>query len=295
MCYIKDNVAGTDTYMTEFNDGAQTHRASADKDWSAQEVRTIRVRADDLQITLYVRYVEALHYASAWFNRHATWHGLYAQGYDAARFDNFIILPRGTGLERVCYDDFTGANGTSLSGRALDEGGLVWIQYSGVWQIQGNEADINITTFGRLLVESGVSNCWVESKVTVNADNRGNGLTLRQAASLDFWPFYISTGVAGSDTFLNRLVGGVLTTIVSADNDWGAAPQTRYLEAELEGATINCYVNGTQVLTTAVATDHQTATVHGLYSYGDGASRFDQFRVTEIPALGEYDAALDSF
>jgi hypothetical protein len=300
MCYIKGAVAGVDSYMTEFNDGVQTHRASADNDW-ADQARNIRVREDDEQITFYVDYVEVLHYAVAWFNKHATWHGLYAQSYDAARFDNFIILPRGTGLTRICYDDFTHSNGTGLDTTTTEEGALAWVEYAGDWDIQTNEAccATAVADVSRALIESAVSDAWIEARVFLaTAGVKHQGLVFRMSADTgggpNQWVFVSTTGVAGIDTYLREYNDGATTNRATADIDPASA--RIYFTAQCLGDDITCYMGGTQVLQYLTGIVNQTATKHGLYQwYNDNNARWDQFRVTKIPALGEYDAALDSF
>ncbi len=295
--HIRDGTAGVDTYLVESIDGAITTRASSDQDWTAA-AHNLRVRCDDEQITIYGDYVEVAHFATAWFNKHATWHGLFAYSSDDIRFDNFIVLPRGTGLTRIAYDAFTDINGTSLDAHAMDEGGLAWVERNKDWDIQGNEARCIAGVWGQAYVESGVSDCWVTARVLLAGNNSRQGILIRASAptgaNRNQWEIYHEAGVAGVDTKLTQRINAVATDRILADMD--PAIGRHYLSARCLAQSIAIYLDGALVGTYNSATFNETATEHGLWeNTADANARWDQFRITEIPALGEYDAALDSF
>lgn len=298
-CQTRSGIAGNDTYITERNDGASTIRAQADID-PTTATHNIRVRADDEEITLYIDYVETVHYGSAWFNRHATWHGMYANASDGARFDNFIILPRGTGLTRIYYDSFTGANGTNLPAHAMDEGGLTWVQTAGAdFEIQTNEArEANAIADSDCYAVTTVSDIWNCARVLLPTNSHYEGLVFRKSADTgggdNKWTFVAAPGVAGVDTYIYEYDNGVQTARASSDQDYTAGTRY-YLEVEADGQTINGYEDGNLAVTHGTASFNETAVWHGIHEQtGNNTVRWDQARVTEIPA-GEYDAAIDIF
>ena len=295
--YIASGIAGNDTILSETIDGAVTVRANADNDWTVDTTYNIRVRLDGVQITMYVDYVEALHYATAWFNADAPHHGLFASNHATAQFDNVLVLPRGTGLTRIAFDSFTDGNDTSLDAHAMDEGGLDWDEHNGNWDIQGNEANVD-SSFAQALAVTEVSNIWVSARVLLVTDTKPQGVLFRKGpdtnGSDNHWLYHIASGIAGIDTWLAEVDDGVQTFRATADGDYVAATRY-YLQVYANGQTITGYVDGTQRGTFGAATFNELATWHGLYSHtADTGARWDQFRVTEIPAFGEYDQTLDN-
>lgn len=100
ICVIGMGLApGFDTFIIEVNNGVPTTRVAAAIGYTAETDYHLRVRATGNMITFYVNYAEVAHYAAATFNNTATWHGMYSGGDSAVLFDNFLILPRGTGGE----------------------------------------------------------------------------------------------------------------------------------------------------------------------------------------------------
>lgn len=100
LCVIGMGLApATDTWIIEVNNGVTTTRASAAVGYTAETAYHLRVRATGDDITFYVNYTERAHYGTAVFNQTAVWHGLYSGADANALFDDFLILPRGTGGE----------------------------------------------------------------------------------------------------------------------------------------------------------------------------------------------------
>ena len=293
--YIASGIAGNDTILSETIDGAVTVRANADNDWTVDTTYNIRVRLDGVQITMYVDYVEALHYATAWFNADAPHHGLFASNHATAQFDNVLVLPRGTGFTRICFDSFTGINGTSLDAHAMDEGGLTWRERVGDWDIQGNEAACDAVNLSTADVESGVFNAWVSARLFL-ATAGWIGLAIRKSADTvggrNEWLPQI-TQAAGIDAYLTEVDDGVHINRASADTDIFAFGTRYYMQVDCDGVSITVYIDGVQTLQFLAATFNQTATWHGLLSNEHPDHRFDQFRVTNKPTFGEYDQTLD--
>jgi hypothetical protein len=291
---LATNRAAVDTWILEDNDGSNTIRSSADIDWNS-DPRHLRGRADDQELTFYIDYVERLHYASAWFNRHATWHGIGAGLSTDNRYDNFLLKPRGTGLTRICYDSFTDPDGTSLDVHVMDEGGLTWVEDVGNWQIIGNEADPDNTANAIAYIESGVSDCWICDRSLNSIFS--NGLVFRKSADtgggVNHWIYWIRQN-AGVDSVLQEFDDGVQTNRFLGDTDAFVAGTRYYIEMEALGQSLIAYVDGTQRANFALASFNETATWHGLFLPGSTDHRADQFRVTEI-ATPEYDAAIDIF
>jgi len=297
LLYLNGNTAGNDTFITEVNDGVGTVRAQADNDWADNTTYNLRARFDGSQITFYVDYVQVGNYITAWFNRHATHFGLWSNAIDAARFDNFIVLPRGSGLTRIAYDSFTDPNGTSLDAHTMDEGGLAWVEELANWDIQTNEANADAAPAKAYAITT-MYNGWVCCRYLAQTGSQYGGIVFRKSADTgggdNEWQYVIAPGLAGVDTLIREINNGAIVTRATADGDYVATTRY-YLEVDCDGQTITGYVDGTQRGTYATATFNQTAIRHGIMALGDAAARWDQWRVTNRPTLGEYDSALDSF
>jgi hypothetical protein len=293
---VQGNTAGNDTFIYEVLDGAVTARASADNDWADNTTYNLRGRFDNEEITFYVDHTEEGHYASAWANRHATWFGLYADNETDARFDNTLTLYRGTGSQRICYDSFTDAIGTSLDAHVMDEGGLTWVEDVGNWQISGaNEAQPDNTAQANAYVETGVSDCWICAR-TLNSLTV-SGLVFRKSPDTgggrNQWEYWIRNN-AGTDVVIRQLENGVFTNRFAADTDAFALATRYYMEMQAEGQSLAGFVDGVARGTYGAASFNETATRHGLYQPSNTLDRADQFRVTEL-GTPEYDAAIDIF
>lgn len=198
-------------------------------------------------------------------------------------------------------DEITGANGTPLDGRVLTYApGMLWIEDGGVWTIQGGQAVSTAVADSILYVQSGLADCWPEVPVVIGADGVGGGFVLRKSidtgGNRNEWRFYIQTGIAGNDTFLEEVDNGVVTVKAQADNDW--VQGTFDLRVRLDGQQITCYVNEVEVLHLVGAGFNETATWHGLYCHDTAQITFGSTREFIILPRGPtaaIDAALDSF
>lgn len=292
---IQGNTGGNDTLIDQVIDSAVTNVAAADDDWADDTTYKMKVRAYDEEITLYVNDVEEVHEPSAWFNKHATWHGVYADNDAAATFDELLTLPVGSGLLRVCYDSFDVAENLNI--HTTDEGALDWVIDVGTWADDGAEADPDGTANAHCHVVTDAANAWVEARIFVaNADHL-YGIKTRQSADTmgggNYW--YVAIGdIAGNDERIAYSLDGGFTVVAQADTDNYGSPNRYYLQVRVRDRDIRAWVEGADELGYATAEFNKTAIWHGLCNYsGDTDARYDQFRVTAINTFGEYDATLD--
>lgn len=289
---IQGNTGGDDTLIDQVMDGGVTNRYAADDDWIDNATYKLKARAYDEEITLYVGANEEGHYASAWFNKHATWHGVYADNDADATFDELLTRPEGSGLERICFDSFD--VNENLNIHVTDEGALPWFIDVGTWADDGAEADPDGTPAAHCHVVTDAPNAWVTARALIPAADEWVGIKVRQSADTmggaNFWYCEI-TNTADDDQQIVRVRDGGHTVMAAADID--NAAQRWYIQARCRDRDIRMWVDGGDELGYATAEFNKTATWHGLYNDDDTDAKFDQFRVTKINTFGEYDATLD--
>ena len=298
--HIQSGVGGNDCWLDEYNDGAVTNRDVADIDFTVDTDYRMKVRMLDEEITVYIDDVEVLHYASAWFNKHAGQHGLYASGHAAAQFDDYLVLPVGSGLHRECYDNFDDTDGVRLNTTATHLDALDWVEDVGTWIIDNNggddqEADPDGTADAYAHVVTTAPNAWVTARALIPAADEWVGVMVRGSAptmgGANYWYCEI-TNTADTDQQIVEVRDGVHT--VRADADIDNAAQRWYIQVRCRDRDIRMWVDGTDELGYATAEHNKTAVWHGLYNDDHTDARFDQFRVTKINTYGEYDPTLDS-
>lgn len=295
--HIQSGVAGVDTWLDEYNDGAVTNRDSADTDFTVDTDYRMKVRMLDEEITVYIDDVEVLHYASAWFNKHAAQHGLYASGHAAAQFDDMLVLHEGEGTRRECFDDFTHINGTELDATTTSLDGLDWVEDVGDWEIQTNEADPDTTDTAICHVVTSAPNAWVTARILVANADEWSGLNIRQSADTMGGPnhWYAAIGDrAGNDEEIGDCIDGSYTQRAAADTDNYPSVARYYVQVRARDRDMRMWVDGADELGYATAMFNENAVWHGLYNHNDTDARFDQFRVTRINDYGEYDPTLNA-
>ena len=291
---IQGNTGGNDTFIDQVIDSAVTNRAAADDDWADDTTYKMKVRAYDEEITLYVDDNEEAHYASAWFNKHATWHGVYADDDADATFDELLTKPEGSGLERLCYDSFSDAE--NLNVHTTDEGALDWIIDAGTWADDGAEADPDATANAHCHVVTSAANAWVGARVLVDAADEWAGIKVRQSADTmggaNFW-YAIIGDRAGNDEEIGDCIDGSYTQRAAADTDNYPSVARYYVDVRARDNDIRVWVDGGDELGYASAGWNNGAVWHGLFNNDSTNAKFDEFRVTAINTYGEYDATLD--
>jgi len=291
---IQGNTVGNDTFIDQVLDGTVTPQVAASNDWADDTTYKLKVRAYDEEITVYINDAEVAHYASAWFNKCATWHGIYADDDAAATFDELLTLPVGSGLARECFDSFTAAENLNI--HVTDEGALTWVIDAGVWAsgVVG-EADPDGTADARCHVVTGVSNAWVTARALIPAADEWVGALVRGSADSmgggNYWYCEI-TDTGDTDQQIVEVRDGAHTVRASADIDIAAAARY-YIQVRCRDNDIRMWVDGADELGYASAGFNNTATWHGLYSDDSTDAKFDQFRVTTINTYGEYDVTLN--
>lgn len=167
-------------------------------------------------------------------------------------------------------DDFSEADGTSLSGKATDTG-QSWVQTSGTWTVQTQKAKCVAVAANQIVqVESGLADCTVSA--TIVWGEQYPGLTFRFVDASNFWLCLFNS--SNTAIQLSKFVAGAQTVVATA-----ACTASPLMKVELSGSTIKAYIDGA-LLTTVTDSAHQTATKHGLFAYGTGTSTWDDFSVT---------------
>lgn len=291
---IQGNTGGNDTLIDQVIDSAVTNVAAADDDWIDNATYKMKVRAYDEEITLYVDDNEIVHEPSAWFNKHATWHGVYADNDADATFDELLTRPEGSGLLRVCYDSFDVAENLNI--HVTDEGALPWIIDEGTWADDGAEADPDATANAHCHVVTSAANAWVDARVFVDKADEWAGIKVRQSADTmggaNFW-YCIIGDRAANDEEIGYCIDGGYTQATAADTDNYPNPVRYNVQVRARDNDIRMWVEGADELGHASAGWNNDATWHGLFNNDSTDAKFDEFRVTAINTFGEYDATLD--
>ena len=298
--HFQCNVGGDDTWLDEYRNGVVTNRVASDLDiWvTNSDPQVLRARLHDEEITVYVGAngeTEILHYASAWFNKHATWHGLYTSGNAAATFDQVLTLPVGSGLISECFDSFPDAENLNI--HVTDEGALTWMIDVGTWADDGAEASPDATADAWAHVISTAPNAWVDARCWLpSPPGDWVGLAVRGSAASgggdNYW-YCAITEDAGVDQQIVEVRDGAHTIRASADID--ETDDAYYdIAVRCRDNDIRMWVNGGDELGYASAGWNNDAVWHGLYSDDSTDAKFDQFRVTKINDYGELDATVDA-
>jgi hypothetical protein len=185
-------------------------------------------------------------------------------------------------MATVLQDDFSDANGTNISGKALDVGGN-WTVLSGTWRVQGGLAEINETSgaFRKIHADAGAADVTAQVDFAIPAGTGAGGLILRSTDDINNWWVYASS--FGDTIKLYEYNAGGLTERATAAHDFSAAT-TYEIKAELSGNNIEVFIDDVSKFSYGSASFQNTATRFGLISYRDDADfdlvTFDNFLVT---------------
>ena len=188
------------------------------------------------------------------------------------------IIPGGTGAPNVItWANFTGANGTNLSGKALDGPGN-WVVDGGTWTIQANTAASTKIAGANLTVDAGTQNAAALTTLSFNASPDA-GLVALDNGTVSVYALYSNGG--GGKITLYKYSGSevVLGTATGLGH-----PASALMELDATTTTLKVSFAGTLVLSYALSAS-EIATFKtpannrfGLMADNDG-TRFDDFHV----------------
>lgn len=188
-------------------------------------------------------------------------------------------------LEPVNADWFTDPNGTSLDAHTPNVGGA-WVEYSGDWDIQGNQARQSVSggaTHYSSAVESSESDLFGRVTVTVPAvDNGAAAFAYRLSDANNFW-MAMALNTGGADTFVIREYNGGVVQTRATVGVAIAQGQTVEITMIADGQNMQAFMDGANRITFA-SVFNQAATKHGLAEYRSNVSHpndnaYDNFHV----------------
>ena len=184
-----------------------------------------------------------------------------------------------TGAPNVLtWANFTGTNGTNLSGKTLNGGGT-WVVDGGTWTIQTNAAGSTNVALANIDTNVGTQNASAIATLTFGATANA-GLVALDNGTTALYTLY--SKAAGGTMTLLKYAGGA---VVLATATGVGAPASALVKLDASTSTIKVSFAGTQVLTytltAAEITSLKGATNNrfGLMADADGTTRFDDFHV----------------
>ena len=185
----------------------------------------------------------------------------------------------GTGAPTVAtWANFTGANGTSLSGYALNGGGA-WSVAAGTWTIRTNQADATRTARAKMTANAGTQNASV--LVTLNLTGAANaGVAALDNGAVAIYALYSKS--TGGTVTLYKYNGGpvVLTTATGVGTFTSTIMKldalTNTIKVSLGGTQVLSYtLTAAEVITFKAAANNR----FGLMADSDNVTRFDDFHI----------------
>jgi hypothetical protein len=188
----------------------------------------------------------------------------------------------------IAYENFTGSNGTAISGTTTDGGGFTWNANLGTWTVQGNQARSTSASDGNILFNGTSSNGSVEAKISRNGNNSwdtyvifNSDSTFSNCLLADWWhnasgSIDLYKGVAGSFVQIASVNGLYPSTIPASAVIRLESPST---------SIIKIYLDGVLKLTYTLSAAEQTALKNSTHRYAgfgansDAISTFDNFHV----------------
>jgi hypothetical protein len=188
-------------------------------------------------------------------------------------------------MATILQDDFSDADGTNISGKALDVGGT-WTVLSGTWRTQGGicEQTALAATFDKIVADCGESDVTVEVDATTHATLASiAALVCRSSNNTNNWWVYLSS--ANNTIKIYQFEAGSLTERASAA--FTVAASTTYnIKAVTSGNTITAYIDDVEKCNYGSATFQNTETEFGILTVRDNASfgqvTFDNFLVDGV-------------
>ncbi len=174
-------------------------------------------------------------------------------------------------------DDFNRADAATPIGTPSD-GGSAWVAAANTWGISGNRAYTSAgSSESDVTLDSGTSA--VEVQVTISTLSADAGLCFRLA---DVNNMLLAQLLVGTGIRMFKRVGGTYTQLGSTYSGSIASGDVLKVRADSSN-NLTAYQNGVSRVT---ANDSAGAsnTRHGLRTFNDTASRFDDFSITDIVA-----------
>lgn len=218
------------------------------------------------------------------------------------RLDDFIVnngIHSGDGLTRknmvsiaegnvIAADNFDRANG-DLNGQTTPVGGYTWLSAAGTFEILDNQAKPKSNSVNDMTtINVGVPNVSAKVTMAVWGGGANQSLIFRRTNNSNYWRFYYE----GTAFRVQRIVSSVFSTIATSE------PMARnngdVLEVKCLGSLIECYVNGSKVIS-IIDTSMQTATQFGIgVIFSSSLVRYDNFEVKEIKGLDTFSLSAKS-
>ena len=184
-----------------------------------------------------------------------------------------------TGAPNVLtWANFTGANGTNLSGKALNGPGT-WIVDTGSWTIQTNAAGSTNVALANMDTNVGTQNASALATLTFGATANA-GLVALDNGTTALYTLYSKAG--GGTMTLYKYAGGAVALASAAGI---GTPASALVKLDAMTSTIKVSFAGAQVLsytlTAAEVTSLKGAANNrfGMMANSDGTTRFDDFHV----------------
>lgn len=190
---------------------------------------------------------------------------------------------------------FGQANGTSLSGLALDASGgaaVNWVQQSGVWTTQSGKAS-QASTAGAYYVtaSNGIhANGIISVKMTLpSAANYIGLINARWTDANNRIAFFIERDSGGTPVlYIAKVIASSLTLLNQVNLDSAVTGATVTITATLNGPHMDVDRDGIEKISWSDSNAQQTATAHGFGVYMDGTYQsvlFDDFTFTSLPKV----------
>lgn len=201
-----------------------------------------------------------------------------------------ILAKPHAGVSTLILDNFTAADGTSISGRTpspTNTPGNAWVVKSGTAATVTSNKMILGSATARYSIETGVADCTVSALLTHGSSSARNPALMLRANTSTSGPTNAATShwfvaiINGTGVVLVERIAGVDT--IRASSGKTIALNTEYLvEAVMSGASITVNVDGVLECSYALAATLLTNTLHGIMGNGSSATgvKFDDFQVT---------------
>ncbi len=184
-----------------------------------------------------------------------------------------------TGAPNVLtWANFTGANGTKLSGKVLNGGGT-WVVDGGTWTIQTNAAGSTNVALANMDTNVGTQNASALATLTFGATANAGLVALDNGTTA---LFTLYSKAAGGTMTLYKYAGGA---VVLASVTGIGTPASALVKLDAVTSAIKVSFAGTQVLsytlTAAEVTSLKGAANNrfGIWADSDSVTRFDDFHV----------------
>ena len=184
-----------------------------------------------------------------------------------------------TGAPNVLtWANFTGTNGTNLSGKTLNGGGT-WVVDGGTWTIQSNRAAATNVALANVITNVGTQNASTLATLTFGA-SASAGLIGLDNGTTALYTLYSKAG--GGTMTLYKYAGGAVVLATAAGI---GTPASALVKLDASTSAIKVSFAGIQVLSYTLTAAEITALKgtannrFGLVADSDSTTRFDDFHV----------------